>query len=612
MAEEDTLTAQAIRAGLTPDMLGFDPEALRRRYLHEREVRLRGDGIEQYQAIEGEFARYADDPYVEPGFTRAPLSDEVDVAVLGGGFSALLVGANLRKAGVQSIRMIEMAGDFGGTWYWNRYPGAACDIESYIYFPLLEEIGYMPKLKYSFAPEILAYSHAIARHFDLYRDALFQTQITRLVWDEAAGRWIIHTNRGDAIRAKFVVMAHGLLNKPKLPGIPGVETFKGHSFHTSRWDYGYTGGSSEGNLHKLADKRVGIIGTGATAVQCVPHLGESAQQLYVFQRTPSSVDARNNGPTDETWFRSLEPGWQKRRMENFNVLVNGGVADVDLVHDGWTDLIGHMLRLAERAPRGTENRRVMLQLADFTKMEEIRQRISATVKDPATAEALKPWYNQFCKRPCFHDDYLATFNRPNVTLVDTHGRGVEKITEHAVWVDGKPYEIDCLIYATGFEVGTAYAHRSGYEIYGRGGLTISEKWKDGVSTLHGIISRGFPNCFILGNSQMPFTPNFPHATSLQAQQAAYVINWCLDHGIRTAEPSQAAEEEWVQMIISLAVRRMSFLQDCTPSYQNFEGNPTVRAASNSPYAPGAIAFAQMLEEWRAAGDLKGLELTPEA
>jgi cation diffusion facilitator CzcD-associated flavoprotein CzcO len=611
-AEENSLTTEAIEAGLSPEELGFDPDQLRERYRHERDVRLRDDGITQYRAIEGEFSRYLDDPYIKVAGERAPLTDEVEVAVLGGGFGGLLVAANLRKAGVQNLRVIEMGGDFGGTWYWNRYPGAACDIESYIYLPLLEELGYMPREKYSKAPEILEYSKSIARHFDLYRDVCFHTQVTELRWDEAISRWIVHTNRGDAIRAHYVCMAHGLLNRPKLPGIPGVETFKGHSFHTSRWDYEYTGGDSNGNLTGLADKRVGIIGTGATAVQCVPHLGASAKQLYVFQRTPSSVDARGNSPTDTEWFKSLPPGWQDRRMENFNILVNGGTQEEDMVSDGWTDLIRHMLKIAARAPRGSKNRRVLLQLADFSKMEQIRNRIGAIVEDKATAEALKPWYNQFCKRPCFHDDYHATFNRPNVTLVDTHGRGVERITENAVVVDGKAYEIDCLIYATGFEVGTAYTHRSGYELYGRGGLALSEKWREGVATLHGVISRGFPNCFVIGNSQMPFTPNFPHAISLQARNIAYIIKYGIDHDLKMVEPSQEAEDAWVQTIVSLAVRRMSFLEECTPSYQNNEGRPSLRSASNSPYAPGAAAFAKLLEEWRATGRLEGLELTPNA
>jgi cyclohexanone monooxygenase len=437
--------------------LGFDPAALKARYIAERDKRLRTDGNEQYQEIKGDFAHYLDDPYVKPGFARAPLTDEVEVVVIGGGFGGLLAGARLREAGVQDIRLIEKGGDFGGTWYWNRYPGAACDIESYVYLPLLEEIGYMPVEKYSRAPEILRHSRAIGEYFDLYRNACFQTEVTGMRWDEDAARWIIETNRGDAMRARFVVMANGPLHRPKLPGIPGVESFKGHSFHTSRWDYDYTGGDSNGGLTGLKDKRVGIIGTGATAVQCVPHVAAAAKSLHVFQRTPSSIDVRNNRPTDPNWASSLQPGWQQARMDNFNTLVSGGFAEEDLVNDGWTDIIGNLLLLARKqgAGRSPEELAEMMQLADFQKMEQVRARVDSVVKDRAAAEALKPWYNQFCKRPCFHDEYLDAFNRPSVTLVDTQGRGVERITENAIVANGQTYEIDCLIYATGFEVGTS-------------------------------------------------------------------------------------------------------------------------------------------------------------
>jgi len=590
--------------------LGFDPAALRARYQAERDKRLRADGNEQYQEIAGEFAHYLDDPYVPPGFSRAPLTDEVEVAVIGGGFGGLLAGARLREAGVQDIRLIEKGGDFGGTWYWNRYPGAACDIESYVYLPLLEEIGYMPVEKYSRAPEILAHSRAIGEHFDLYRNACFQTEVTEMRWDEAAARWIIHTNRGDAMKARFVVMANGPLHRPKLPGIPGVETFKGHSFHTSRWDYAYTGGDSNGGLTGLKDKVVGIIGTGATAVQCVPHLGTGAKQLYVFQRTPSSIDVRNNRPTDPAWAGALPAGWQQQRMDNFNTLVSGGFAEEDLVNDGWTDIIGNLLLLARKkgAGRSPEELAEMMQLADFQKMEQVRARVDQVVRDRRAAEALKPWYNQFCKRPCFHDEYLDAFNRPNVTLVDTQGRGVERITESAVVANGQAYEVDCLIYATGFEVGTSYTRRAGYEVHGRGGVTLTRKWADGVSTLHGMHSRGFPNCFIMSNTQSGFTANYPHMLNEQSKHAAYIIAEATARQAGTVEAAQAAEDAWVQTIVSSAILRQRFQEECTPGYYNNEGKPSALAARNGSYGGGPIAFVKILEDWRAQGDLAGLEL----
>ena len=589
--------------------LDFDPDALREKYREERDKRLRADGNEQYIEVAGQFAHYLDDPYVER-VERAPLFDTVEVAVIGGGFAGLLAAARLREAGVEDLRMIEKGGDFGGTWYWNRYPGAACDVESYIYLPLLEEVGYIPKEKYSRAPEILEHSRAIGRHFDLYRDALFQTEVTELRWDDADDRWVISTNRGDAMRARFVVMANGPLHRPKLPGIEGIDTYQGHTFHTSRWDYAYTGGTSEGGLVNLADKRVGIIGTGATAVQCVPHLGEHAKELYVFQRTPSSIDVRANRPTDPEWVSSLEPGWQRRRMENFNNLVSGVYEPEDMVNDGWTDIIGKLLIMMRRGAitAGTDPGEAV-ELADFEKMESIRSRVETIVRDADTAEALKPYYRQFCKRPCFHDEYLDTFNRPNVSLVDTDGRGVDRITERGIVANGVEYELDCIIYATGFEVGTDYTRRSGYELYGRDGLTLTEKWADGAATLHGMHSRGFPNCFIFSNVQSGFTVNFPHMIDEQARHCAYILEHARAHGVRVVETSEEAEQAWVDEIVRMAVNNQRFLEACTPGYYNNEGRPGERSLRNGSYGAGAIAFIKVLEAWRAEGSLAGLELT---
>ncbi|HEY5070925.1 MAG TPA: NAD(P)/FAD-dependent oxidoreductase [Caulobacteraceae bacterium] len=595
--------------------LGFDPDVLREKYRAERDKRLRADGNAQYLEVEGAFAHYVDDPYVAPGFSRAPCAEAVDVVVVGGGFGGLLAAARLREAGVEDIRIIEKGGDFGGTWYWNRYPGAACDVESYVYLPLLEELGYVPVEKYSRAPEILEHSRAIGRHFNLYGGALFQTEVTAMRWDEGQARWIVSTNRGDALAARFVVMANGPLHRPKLPGIEGIETFVGHSFHTSRWDYGYTGGDSGGGLTGLSGKRVGIIGTGATAVQCVPHLAEAAARLYVFQRTPSSIDLRNNRPTDPEWAAGLEAGWQQRRMDNFNILVSGGFQEEDLVNDGWTDIIRNLLILARKpagespAAEGGGDPGAIVELADFQKMEQIRGRVDAIVKDPATAAALKPWYRQFCKRPCFHDDYLAAFNRPNVTLVDTGGAGVERITPAGVVAGGIEYPVDCLIYATGFEVGTEYTRRSGYELHGRGGVTLTQKWADGVKTLHGLHARDFPNCFIVSNAQSGFTVNFPHMLNEQARHIAYIVGHCLERQIRTVEASEQAQAAWVKTIVSLAVMREKFAAECTPGYYNNEGRPNPKAVQNGFYGAGPIAFVKVLEDWRAAGKMEGLEVT---
>src|SRR5580693_1853950 len=586
--------------------LDFDPEDLHAKYLSERDKRLREDGIGQYVEVKAEFSHYIDDPYVEPGFTREPVFDDVEFAVIGGGFGGLMMGARLRDAGFQRIRMVESGGDFGGTWYWNRYPGAMCDVESYCYLPLLEELGYMPKHKYSFAPEILEHSRNIARHYRLYDDALLQTLITELRWDEAAARWIVSTNRGDVIRARFVAMGTGPLNRPKLPGIPGIDTFKGYTFHTSRWDYRYTGGDSYGGLTGLKDKRVGIIGTGATAVQAIPHLGEWAKQLYVFQRTPSSVDVRNNGETDPGWAASLEPGWQRRRQDNFNILVGGGDQDEDLVHDGWTDIFRNVTGTAAkqisrklgRQLTGSERGEVMA-LADYRKMNQVRARVDELVEDPATAALLKPWYRQFCKRPCFHDEYLQTYNRPNVHLVDTNGQGVERLTRTGVVANGREYELDCLIFATGFEVGTSYTRRAGYDIVGRGGLTLTDHWADGLRTLHGLTSHGFPNCFFLGFTQTAITISVPQALNEQANHLAYMVSQARDRGAAALEPTAEGEDAYVQEVRSLARMGQRFYRECTPGYYNSEGETGNRRGFFSDmYGAGPLKFFDKLANWR--------------
>jgi cation diffusion facilitator CzcD-associated flavoprotein CzcO len=591
--------------------IDFDPEALRVKYREERDRRIRDDGNQQYVEVKGDFTRYVDDPYVTP-FTREPLNETVEVLIIGGGFGGLLAGARLREAGFEDIRIVEKGGDFGGTWYWNRYPGAQCDIEAYIYLPLLEETGYIPKEKYSFAPEIMEHSRRIARKFDLYRGALFQTQIKELRWNEDECRWIVTTNRDDRLSARYVIMSNGPLNRPKLPGIPGIDTFKGHTFHTSRWDYNYTGGDTTGNLHKLADKRVAIIGTGATAIQCVPHVGKAAKHLYVFQRTPSSVDERRNHPTDPEWAKSLSAGWQRARMENFNTLVTGGQAEVDLVSDGWTDIIRHLGQMVPR--KGTASDEVrhdmarMMELADFKKMNQVRARVDSIVKDPKTAEALKPWYRQFCKRPTFNDEYLPTFNRPNVTLVDTRGKGVERINEKGLVFDGVEYEVDCIIFATGFEVGTAYTRRAGFEVYGRGAKSLTDYWSNGMKTLHGFFSHGFPNCFHMGPLQNAITANFPQALDEQARHITDVIQHAKQNEARSVEPSAEAEVEWVAEIRRRAVFHARFQQECTPGYYNNEGHPEAGSGfAGEQYAAQPQKYFAVIRRWRKEG-MKGLEL----
>ncbi len=589
--------------------------AIRARYRDERNKRLRADGIDQYLEPVGRFAYLEEDPYT-PRAEREPLSDHVTFAFIGGGFSGLCAGARLREAGITDFRIIESGGDFGGVWYWNRYPGAMCDTAAMVYLPLLEETGYMPTMKYVQAPEIWRHAIRIAEHYDLYPNALFSTRVTRMAWDDDASVWVIETDRGDRMTAKYVAMGTGPLNRPKLPGIPGIERFRGHSFHTARWDYACTGGDWTGTpMTKLADKRVGIIGTGATAVQCIPALGRDAGRLLVFQRTPSAVDERNNHPLDPEWFATLESGWQREWLMNFATLQTIGFAEDDLVHDGWTDIgkrIRDRLVASHGAPEAWTPSAVIraYEESDDEKMEEIRQRVARVVDDPDTADKLKAWYRQFCKRPCFHDDYLQTFNRPNVQLVDTDGKGVERIDETGAWVNGVHYALDCLIFASGFEFNTDYTRRSGFEVVGRGGVTLTERWHDGMESLHGMHVHGFPNMFVVGfvqaaNLGANVTSNLADA----AITIAAIVRHAEDVGAREVECEQAAEQAWVTAIEEAEFATIIGGADCTPGYYNNEGQPEGRRhkLNTNGYPPGAVAFFEFIEDWRNSGSFEGLE-----
>ena len=590
----------------------IDKEKLRQKYMEERNKRLRADGNDQYIEVKGQLAHYLDDPYT-PVTSRDPKTDHVTFAFIGGGFAGLATAARLTEAGVKDVRIIEKGGDFGGTWYWNRYPGAQCDTASMVYMPLLEETGHMPTEKYAHAPEILAHCRRIGTQYGLYDNGLFHTQVTDLKWDEAHSRWIIRTNRGDAFTAQFIGMGTGPLHVPKLPGIPGIENFKGHSFHTSRWDYDYTGGDPQGGpMTKLADKRVGIIGTGATSVQCVPYLARATKELYVFQRTPSSVDVRANAPIDPNWFSAIaSPGWQQRWLENFTANQAGGTAEEDLVQDGWTDLSRRIRAKIQQLPREERIPAKMLAAfedSDFEKMEEIRSRVDAIVGDRETAAKLKAWYRQLCKRPCFHDEYLQAFNVPGTHLVDTDGKGVERITEKGVVVAGKEYPLDCIIYASGFEVGTEYKRRSGFDMSGRGGVRLSEHWAQGMRTRHGIHVHGFPNAFFVQPTQgANLISNVPHNLTEAAKTIAMMVKHARDKGFTEIEVTKEAEDKWVELLLT-GVGRMIGAPDCTPGYYNNEGRePGPAAKLNVGHPAGALAYFRYIDAWRSTGEFEGLQ-----
>lgn len=596
----------------------FDVDSLRARYRAERDRRVKTEGARQYLEAADELSRFADDPWTDDAFQRAPLIEHSEVIVVGGGFGGLLMGARLREAGFTDIRIIEEAGDFGGTWYWNRYPGAMCDIESLLYLPLLEELDYVPKSKYALQPEIFAHCQNIGSWYGLYDKALFVTSVTDMRWSDDEHLWHIATDRDDRLTASYVVLSCGRQSLPKLPGIPGISTFKGHTFHSSRWDYTYTLGDSTGHLTGLKDKRVAIIGTGATAIQIVPHLGEWSKELYVFQRTPSTVGVRANADIDPDWADTQPAGWQRDRMANFTALMAGDGPKEDLVKDGWTkfarliappkpsDLAAILGR--ESTP---EDVAYAAELSDFKVMNALRDRIGAIVIDPETAEKLKPWYRWACKRPCFHDDYLPTFNRPNVHLVDTFGQGVEAFTETAIVVNGESFEVDCVVFATGFEAGISYTHLTGFEIYGRAGQPLSRHWQNGVRTLHGISTDAFPNLFFMGsNPQTAAAVNAVHLLDEQAQHIAFILKTVKARGAAVVEADKASATAWADGIRASPKNRaqFQFYAECTPGYYNNEGKAksTEDLFQGGRYGEGPTAYFKLLHQWRQDEALPGL------
>ena len=598
----------------------IDIPATREKYRVEREKRIRPEGGAQYLELEGEYADFYEvDPYTTVA-ERDPIAENVDVVILGGGFAGLLAGAYLKKAGVEGIRVIEMAGDFGGVWYWNRFPGIQCDNDAYCYIPLLEELDFMPSKKFADGAEIFQHCRNIGKHFGLYDGALFSTQVRELRWDDATERWQISTDRGDDIQARFVVMAQGSYNRPKLPGIPGIKDFTGHVFHSARWDYDYTGGDADGGLDKLSDKRIALVGTGATGIQLVPHLSRDAKELFVFQRTPSSVDARANTPTDPDWAASLQPGWQEERKRNFHnwsPFVGVVFGEPDLVCDFWTELGRNLTaRIAgsdDPASVTIEQIMAFREEEDYKIMERLRRRVAEIVDDPDTAEALKPYYRFMCKRPTSSEHYLASFNSPNVTLVDVSAsKGVEKLTENGIVADGVEYEVDCVIFASGFEISTEISRRYAIErIVGRDGLSLFDYWKDSYQTLHGITTRGFPNQFFTGFIQGGVSANTTAMFEQQAKHIAYLIAEAQKRGATTVEPSEEGQRAWVETIGELRMDNSAFELSCTPGYYNNEGRGGAKDNGGflgDFYSPGFYAFDELLEAWRAKGDLDGLEL----
>lgn len=585
----------------TASDLGFDPDAIRSRYLAERAKRLPGAREERGGAADPALVV---DPYITTHEERPPLVDEVDVVVVGGGFTGLITAARLRQAGIRRVRIIEKAADFGGVWYWNRYPGIRCDVDSYIYLPLLEEVGGLPSEQFVEGDEIRRHCQSLAERFGLYEDACLQTRVTALRWDEDDHVWVVSTDRGDAIRARFVCLGSGLLDQPQLPDVPGLETFGGRAFHSSRWDYGYTGGDSSGGLSGLEGQRVAVVGTAASAVQLIPIVAQHAAQLLVVQRTPAIVEARKNKATDVEWFTRQPPGWQRERTTNFTAVVQGTAPEVDLVSDSTTDLFKSLRRppadlAAKLAPLPPDQRRLY---TNYARMEAHRARIDDLVDDPRTAEALKPYYNVGCKRPQFSDSYLQTFNRPNVTLIDTQGRGLERVTAGGLVAGGAEWPVDCIIFATGFAPTLASNGAAGFPVTGRDDQPLEDKWRDGVVSLHGIHTSGFPNLFVVGRiAQAALTINFSHILDEQARYVAGVVGRSAAQGVEVVEVQPQAEQRWAAAMAEAPPSGAPAVLECTP------GDHLVLLGSG--YGGGPLAYMEICRDWLDDGFERDLTLT---
>lgn len=598
----------------SPDTIDFT--ALRDKYRVERERRLRKEGQAQYVRPSGSFVPdYSVDPY-KAVVPRDALDEDIDAIVLGAGWGGIMAGHYLVKQGVTNFRNIDTAGDFGGVWYWNQYPGVQCDNDAYCYLPFLEEMGFMPSKKFSDGHEIQAYAKSIAVRGGFAEQALFHTQVTSVVWDDATARWHISTNRGDAIRARFVITASGVLNMPKLPAVKGIEKFKGKIFHTSRWDYDYTGGAyGNPQLDKLGDKRVAIVGTGATAIQTVPPLAEHSKHLFVIQRTPSTVDKRPNPPTSAEWASSLKPGWQKERIANFHrgaqeVFQPG---ETDLICDIWTEINRNLS--AEIAAAGKELTMEEFMAKrdemDFRVMERLRARCDELVEDPTTAEALKPYYYHMCKRPLSSDTYYPAFNRPNVTLIDVSDtQGLEEMTENGFMAGGKEHAIDCIIFASGFEVTSDLERRwSIGRFEGRGGVSIYDHWRDGPATLHGITTHKFPNMGFIGYIQGGINSSVTEHFGGQCAHIAWIIGEAIRRGVRAVEPTQEAQDAYVKTYNEIKMDVSEMQLRCPPGYFNNEGDTKPKWALFPGWGYGWDHFEAMLAQWRDAGDMEGMAVT---
>ncbi|KAL4811321.1 monooxygenase [Aspergillus unguis] len=650
-----------------PEGGGLNPSELDQvcqKYAEERSKRLRPDGNNQYVSLtttnDERFKQFLDDPW-DRG-TESPVNlrsgARYKIAIMGAGYGGLLYAARLldSNSGLrpEDLVIIDTAAGFGGTWYWNRYPGLMCDTESYVYMPLLEETGYMPKHKYAYGEELREHADRIAKKWKIDTRAMFRTELRQCTWNEERCNWSVDlVQRPSAaggpstcggITADFVILSPGILNRPKLPRLPGMERFTGPSFLASRWDYAATGGSpSSQELNRLLGKRIGIIGTGATAVQVVPALAKWCGELYVFQRTPAAVDVRGQKATDlQEWQDKIQdgPSWQERRCRNFlSFGENAGPCQpIDLVSDGWTSFPSYSVvtggpQAAKVTPDNAAQYIAEMHRLDLSRSNKLRERVSAVVKDPDTAGKLKAWYPGWCKRPTFHDDYLETFNRTNVHLIDTEGRGIDHLTETGIVAGGQHYDLDLIIFSTGFESGMfgSPATRCGAQVFGRDGRSMDDKWANPLTeaenrqvslTLHGICTRGFPNMFFTSSNQAGLASVFTPTLNALSKHAAFIISNALKRRNQLpgetaviVEPTAEAEAAWANRVLSAAAS-FAPMAGCTPSYFNMEGlmdsmpmEQQIVAAAAARWPAGLNDYVQVLQRLWTTNDLSDFDIT---
>jgi len=533
--------------------------------------------------------------------TAEARGSDFDVVVVGAGFAGMYLLHRLRGLGLAAI-VFETGGDVGGTWYWNRYPGARCDVESMEYsyqfsHELQQEWEWSER--YASQPEILRYANHVADRFDLRRDIRFNTRVTAATFDEGAGRWIVETGDGGRTTAGFCIMATGCLSSANTPAIPGIETFAGSRYHTGNWPHDGV---------DFAGKRVAVIGTGSSAVQCIPHIARQARHLYVFQRTATYAVPAHNTPMD--------PATQRRVKENYAGLRERAKRSLNGLLYPRNDASALKASPLERERIFQErwdtgglcflgafgdlmlDKRANDAAADF-----IRAKIRGTVRHPAVAEALLPKTVVGCKRLCVDTGYYETFNRPNVTLVDIGDAPIPAITRTGIVAKNQEYALDAIVFATGFDAMTGALNR--IAIRGVAARALKDKWSEGPRTYLGLATVGFPNLFLITG------PGSPSVLTNMIPSIEQHVDWIADcvaylrkRGIARIEPTPAAEDAWVLQVNAIA--NATLFPSCNSWYlgANIPGKPRV-------FMPhlGMPAYVKKCEEV-VAGGYAGFTLTP--